>query len=262
VTKPLRHDAIMPSISGGRSCSNGKRRKQKKIGGRWLASPRHCRASFHRLFYLARSAAHSCRRRHGSRSIRIGAHIHFALIASRVRLLPAPKRQAAGAGGLATTARSRCHLHSGRRPRLIGNAPTSGARAFAVCAGNRFIASAGMSICGKQGPTRMRSGTARVWSHGNSGMRRVITRDFCGACKRGAAMKAADGCGRAPKLIIASRVSGLERTSGCALAQAAWLLGLTKPSGDQSRRSRRKMRNRSARSPRRALSCVRTPLIA
>ena len=225
MTKPLRHDAIMPSISGGRSCPNGKRRRQKKIGGRWLASPRHCRASFHRLFYLARSAAHSCRRRHGSRSIRIGAHIHFALIASRVRLLPAAKRQAAGAGGLATTARSGCHLHSGRRPRLIGNAPTRWARAFAVCAGNRFIASAGMSICGKQGPTRMRSGTAHVWSHGNSGMRRVITRDFCGACKRGAAMKAADGCGRAPKLIIASRCFGSGANFGMRLGPSCLAIG-------------------------------------
>jgi hypothetical protein len=124
VTKPLRHDAIMPSISGGRSCPNGKRRRQQKIGGRSLASPRHCRASFHRLFYLARSAAHSCRRRPGSRSIRIGAHIYFALIAWRVRLLAAAKRLALRAGGSATTARSGYHPHSGRRQRLIGNAPT------------------------------------------------------------------------------------------------------------------------------------------
>ena len=98
-------------------------------------------------------------------------------------------------------------------------------RAFAVCAGNRFIASAGMSICGKQGPTRMRSGTAHVWSHGNSGMRRVITRDFCGACKRGAAMKAADGCGRAPKLIIASRCFGSGANFGMRLGPSCLAIG-------------------------------------
>jgi hypothetical protein len=186
-----------------------------------------------------------------------GAHL-LRVIAWRVRLLAAAKRPAAGTGGSATTARSGCHPHSGRRPRLIGNAPTRWARAFAVCAGNRFIASAGMSICGTQGPTRMRSGTAHAWPHGNSGMRRVVTRDYCGTRKHGAAMKAADGCGRAPKLSSRPAVSGLERTLGCALAEAAWLLGLTKPSGDQSR----KMRDRSARPPRRALSCFRTPLIA
>jgi hypothetical protein len=103
-----------------------------------------------------------------------GAHL-LRVIAWRVRLLAAAKRPAAGTGGSATTARSGCHPHSGRRPRLIENAPTRWARAFAVCAGNRFIASAGMSIYGTRGPTRMRSGTAHAWPHGNSGMRRVIT---------------------------------------------------------------------------------------
>ena len=50
-------------------------RRRKKIGDRSLASPRRCHSSFHRLFYLAPLAAHSCRRRHGWRSIRYwGAH--------------------------------------------------------------------------------------------------------------------------------------------------------------------------------------------
>ena len=44
------------------------------------ASPRHCRASFHRLFCLGRSIAHSCRRRRASQSIRIGGCIQFAPI--------------------------------------------------------------------------------------------------------------------------------------------------------------------------------------
>jgi SMP-30/Gluconolactonase/LRE-like region len=84
----------------------GRGGKQKRIGDRSHALPRRCRASFHRLFYLARLAAHSCRRRHASRSIRIGAHIHFALIAWRARSLPAVERLAAAAGGSARTART------------------------------------------------------------------------------------------------------------------------------------------------------------
>ena len=46
------------SNPGGRSCPTGKTRKRKEIGGHSLASLRHCRASFHRVFYLARLAAH------------------------------------------------------------------------------------------------------------------------------------------------------------------------------------------------------------
>ena len=160
---------------GRRSCPTGKTRKRKEIGGHSLASLRRCRASFHRLFYLARLAAHSCRRRHGSRSIRIGVLIHFALTAWRARLLPAAERQAVGVGGSARTKRTGCQSLSGHHPRPIGNVHTREAPAFAVCADNRFIASAGMSTCVTQGPTRMQSGTAHAWSHGNSGLRRVIT---------------------------------------------------------------------------------------
>jgi hypothetical protein len=81
---------------------------------------------------------------------------------------------------------------------------------------------------------------AHVWSHDNSGMRRVITPDFCGACKHGAAVKAADGCRRAPKLIIASRCFGSGANFGMRLGPSCLAVGITKPSGDQSRRSRRK----------------------
>src|SRR5690242_6146696 len=42
-------------------------------------------------------------------------------------------------------------------------------------------------------------------------------------------------------------VSGLERTPGNAVAEFAQLLGLAKPSGNQSRCSRHKMRRRGAR---------------
>jgi len=205
VTKALRHLGIMPSIPGADYCPTGKRRKRKRIGGRLLASPRHCHRSFHRLFYLARLAAHSCRRRHGSRSIRIGVLIHFALTAWRARLLPAAERQAVGVGGSARTTRTGWQSLSGHHPRPFGNAHTRLALAFAVCADNRFIASASMWICGTSGPIRTRPGTVHAWSHGNSGLRQVITRSSCGVCKRGAAAKAADGCGRAPKLIIVSR---------------------------------------------------------
>jgi hypothetical protein len=75
-----------------RLCPNGKKRRWKEIASRSRVSSRHCRASFHRPFCLGRSAAHSCRRRRGWRSIHIGGRIHFAPIAWRVRLLPAAER--------------------------------------------------------------------------------------------------------------------------------------------------------------------------
>ena len=208
VTKALRRRWHHAVDSGGRLCPNGNRRKRKKIGGRSLASPRHCRASFHRSSCPGHSAAHSCHRRHGSRSIRIGARIHFALIAWRARLPPAAERLAAGPGGSATTARTGCQPHSGRRPRPFGNAHTREAPVFVVYAGNRFIASAGMSICGTPEPTRMRSGTAHAWSHGNSGMRRAVRPGFCAAYKRVAAAKLADVFGGAPRLTTAFRYFG------------------------------------------------------
>ena len=66
----------------------------------------------------------------------------------------------------------------------------------AAYAGNRFIASGGMLIFGTPAPTRMRTGIALASSRGNSGMRRTARPGCCGACKRGAADRAADGCGR------------------------------------------------------------------
>jgi hypothetical protein len=49
-------------VRGSRLCPNGKRKRRKGIASRSRASPRHCRASFHHLFCLARSAARSCER--------------------------------------------------------------------------------------------------------------------------------------------------------------------------------------------------------
>ena len=46
---------------------------------------------------------------------------------------------------------------------------------FVVYAGNRFIASVGIPTYGTLAQTRMRPGTAPVWSHGNSGLLRVTT---------------------------------------------------------------------------------------
>jgi hypothetical protein len=110
-------------------------------------------------------------------------------------------------------------------PRPIGNAPTHGVRVSAMCAGNRFIDSVGMSICGTQGPTGTRSGTARALSHGNSGLRLVTTRGSCGACKHGAAAKPEDCCGRTPKLIIISRCFECGANTGMCCGQRYSIIG-------------------------------------
>jgi hypothetical protein len=212
-------------VRGGRLCPNGKRRRRKEIASRSRASPGHCRASFHRPFCLGRSAAHSYRRRHASQSIRIGGRIQFAPIAWGVRLPPAAERLAAGADGSATTARTDCQPHSERHRRPIANAHTRGVPDSAVCAGNRFIASAGMSICGTPVPTRMRSGTALAWSHGNSGMRRVARPGSCGVCKHDVAAKPADGCGRAPRLTTASRRFGCGANTGTRRGRSCSIIG-------------------------------------
>ena len=63
-------------------------------------------------------------------------------------LLPAAERLAAGLGGSAATARTDYQSHSGPRRPPIANGHTRGVPDSAVCAGNRFIASAGMRIWG------------------------------------------------------------------------------------------------------------------
>ena len=123
----------------------------------------------------ARSVAHSCRRRRGSPSTRIGTPIHFAPIAWRVHLLAAVEHLAAGHGGLGIAGTMACQPHSERHQRPIGNAHTRKVQDFVVYAGNRFIASAGMPTYGTPAQTRMRPGTAPVWSHGNSGPHQVTT---------------------------------------------------------------------------------------
>jgi len=153
--------------SGGRLCPNGKRRSGKNR--RSLARLAKALPRVFPSAVLSRALSRpSCRQRRGSRSIHNGAAIHFAPIAWRARLLPAAERLAAGAGGSATTARTGCQPHSGHHPRPFGNAHTRGAPASVVCAGNRFIASAGHVDLWTQGPTRMRLSGSSVRTHGAS----------------------------------------------------------------------------------------------
>jgi hypothetical protein len=207
VTKALRHVGTMPSSPGADYVQMARGEGRTKSA---VARPSHqgCRVFFPRLFCRGLSAAHSCRRRRGSRLIRIGAPIQFAPIAWRAPLLPEAEPLAPGAGGSAPTARADYQPHSGRHPRPIGSAHTPGVQDSAVCAVNRFIALAGMSICGTAASTRMRPGTAPVSWRGNSGMRRAAKPSSCGACKRGAAAKPADGYGRTPRLTTASLCFG------------------------------------------------------
>jgi hypothetical protein len=118
------------------------------------------------------------------------------------------ERRVAGYGASATTVGTDYRAHSAHHPRLIGNVRTRRVRVSAACAGKRFIASVGMSISGTLAQTRMQHGTVPVWSHGNSGMRRAVRRGSCAVCKRVAAAKPVDGCGRPPRLTIASRFFG------------------------------------------------------
>ena len=106
---------------------------------------------------------------------RIGTPIHFAPIAWRVHLLAAVEHLAAGHGGSGIAGTMACQPHSERHQRPIGNAHTRKVQDFVVYAGNRFIASAGMPTYGTPAQTRMRPGTAPVWSHGNSGPHQVTT---------------------------------------------------------------------------------------
>jgi hypothetical protein len=96
---------------------------------------------------------------------------------------------------------------------------------FAACAVNRFIASAGTLTFGVPVPTRTQSGTVLASSRGSSGMRQAATYDFCGASKFGAALKAVDGCGGPPKLIIASHCSGSGANTGTRLGRDCWIFG-------------------------------------
>ena len=97
---------------------------------------------------------------------------------------------------------------------------------FCCVWGNRFIASAGMSICGTPAPTRTRSGTAPAWSHGNSGMRRVARPGSCGVCRHDAAAKPAAGCGRAPRWTTASRCFGCGANTGTPHGRSCSIIGV------------------------------------
>ena len=141
--------------------------------------------------------------------------------------------------------------HSGPRRPPIANEHTRGVPDSAVCAGNRFIAWAGTSICGTPVSTRTRSGIARAWSHGNSGTRRVAKRGSCGAAvsslRRNRRPVMEERRGGPPR----PAVSGVERTPRRAMAAVARLLGFAQPSGDQPRCPCREMRGRGARPIRR-----------
>ena len=118
----------------------------------------------------------------------------------------AAKLPVAGLGGWATGG-AVCLLRSARRPRRTAKPHMQGVGDFVACAVNRYIASAGTLTSGAAVPTRMRSGTALVWSPGSSGMRPIARFDCCGVSKVGGALKAAGGCGGMPKSTIASRFS-------------------------------------------------------
>jgi hypothetical protein len=207
VTKALRHDGIMPSIPGpimSKWQEEKTERNRRSLARLTRALPR---------IFPSAVLSRALGRPFVPPTPRLAVdsywvHIHFALIVWRAPLLPAVERLAAGPGGSTRTARTGCQPHSVHHPRPIGNMHTRWAQAFAVCAGNRFIASAGMSNCGTPGLTRLRSGTAHAWSHGNSGPRRVITRGFCGACKHGAAPRLGLVFGRTQRLTTASHYSG------------------------------------------------------
>ena len=96
---------------------------------------------------------------------------------------------------------------------------------FCCVCGQPVYRYVGMLTCGTLAPTRMRSGTAPVWSHGNSGLRRVTKRGSCEACKHDAAAKAADGCGRARRLTTASRCFGSGVNSGTRRGQRCLTIG-------------------------------------
>jgi hypothetical protein len=68
-----------------------------------------------------------------------------------VRSLPAVEHQAARAGASATIARTDCRPRSEHHPHPIGNGHMRLVPTFAACAANPSIASAGTSICGRQG---------------------------------------------------------------------------------------------------------------
>jgi hypothetical protein len=177
------------------------------MDNRFFVSTRPCLPSFRELCWPGLLPVRSCRRHRGLQSSHTWARIPFEPIAWREHLRLAVGRPLAGLGG-SGTAGVACPSHSARHPRRTVKPSTQWDRDFAVCAVNRFIASAGTSTSGAAVQTRMRSGTALAWSLGNSGMRQVVRSDFCGACRRGAVAKPAVAYGRTQKLTTAYRCSG------------------------------------------------------
>ena len=215
----------MPKRAGAVQCRAGKSLRRKEIGGRFFASTRHCRRSFHEPYCPGLLPAPSCRRRRGSQSSHIGPPIQFGPIAWREHLRLAAKRPTAGLGG-SGTAGAACLSRSARHPRRTVKPHIRWGLDFAACAVNWFIASAGTLTLGAPVPTRMPSGTVLAWSPGSSGMRPAARFSCCGASKVGAVLKAAGGCGGTPKLTIASRCLGSGANTETRPGRDCWLSGL------------------------------------
>jgi hypothetical protein len=93
---------------------------------------------------------------------------------------------------------------SAHHPHRSVNTRTPWGQDFAACAVNRSTASAGTLTCGTAVPTRMPSDIVLVWSPGSSGCAKYTLRRLR---SRRCAQSGA-GCGKMPRLTIASRCSG------------------------------------------------------
>ena len=248
---------------GGRLCPNGKRRRTNEIAARSLASPELCHAYSRSASFLGRLTAHSCRRRHGSQSIHIGAHIHFVPIAWRARLLRVAERPAAGIGGSATTARDGLPATFRTPPAPFRERAYARGPGFCCVCGQpvyRFGWHVDLWDTGTNKNAVWHCACVVAWQFWTapSDHARLLRRLQARRCGEsgGRLWKSAEVDHRVPLFRVWSELPGR------AVAGAARLLGLAKPSGDQSRCPCRKMRDRGAAPTRRAQSCVRTRLIA
>src|SRR5215471_402097 len=143
-------------------CPPGRPRRQNGIAGHWHVSARLCRRYFRRPCSRAPSIDHSYRQHRGLRSIRTGAHIHFALTYYPVHWRPAATHRRAGRGSLVAIANTVYRSHFERHRRHIESVLTNAALDSAASADSLFIALDGMLICGMPAPIKTRPGTAPV----------------------------------------------------------------------------------------------------
>jgi hypothetical protein len=148
------------STYGGEMCRIGGNKRTQEIERHWRASARACPTFSHLSCWRAQSADRSSLLRLGWRSIRTGDRIHFARIGWRVHWRRAAEPRSAGHDSFAATAKVVCRPPSEHRRRRIESAPIRAELDSAACAGNPFIALAGMLICGMSAPTKTRIGTA------------------------------------------------------------------------------------------------------